>query len=68
MPRYPALFQVNTRVRLSELSDALGRSATLDDVTDAELDGLARDGESGLADAADYLGSLESALDREDNP
>jgi glycosidase len=43
-PRYPALFQVNTRVRMSELSAALGRAATLDDVTDAEIDGLARDG------------------------
>ena len=32
-PRYPALFQVNTRVRLSELSGTLGRFATLDDTT-----------------------------------
>src|SRR5262245_33723518 len=43
-PRYPLLFQINTRVRLSELSVVLGRPATLDDVTDAELDRLARDG------------------------
>ena len=43
-PRYPSLFQVNTRVRLSELSVALGRPATLDDVPDAELDRLAADG------------------------
>jgi len=43
-PSYPALFQVNTRVRLSELSQALGRPATLDDVPDAELDRLAADG------------------------
>ncbi len=43
-PRYPALFQVNTRVRLSELSAELGRKATLDDVPDAELDRLAEDG------------------------
>ncbi len=42
--RYPVLFQVNTRVRLAELSAALGRPATLDDVPDAELDALARDG------------------------
>jgi glycosidase len=42
--RYPSLFQVNTRVRLSELSWALGRPATLDDVTDGELDRLAADG------------------------
>jgi len=43
-PRYPSLFQINTRVRLSELGAALGRPATLDDVTDAELDRLARNG------------------------
>ncbi len=43
-PRYPALFQINTRVRLSELAIALGRPATLDDITDEELDRLARDG------------------------
>jgi glycosidase len=42
--RYPSLFQVNTRVRLSELSWSLGRPATLDDITDAELDRLADDG------------------------
>ncbi len=43
-PRYPSLFQMNTRVRLTELARALGRPATLDDVPDAELDGLAADG------------------------
>jgi len=43
-PRYPTLFQVNTRVRLSELSVAMGRPATLDDIPDAELDRLAADG------------------------
>jgi len=42
--RYPSLFEINTRVRLSELSAALGHPATLDHVTDAELDQLARDG------------------------
>ena len=40
----PSLYQVNTRVRLSELSAELGRPATLDDVPDAELDRLAADG------------------------
>ena len=40
-PRYPALFQVNTRVRLTELAASLGRKATLDDITDSELDRLA---------------------------
>ena len=43
-PRYPSLFQINTRVRLAELSRELRRPATLDDVTDEELDLLAADG------------------------
>jgi len=37
-PRCPALYQINTRVRLTELSHVLGRPATLDDFGDAELD------------------------------
>ncbi len=44
IPRYPTLFQVNTRVRLSERSAELGRAATLDDITDEEIDRLAKDG------------------------
>ena len=40
-PRYPSLYQINTRVWLTELSRALGRRATLDDIPDAELDRLA---------------------------
>lgn len=43
-PRYPALFQLNTRVRLAELAAALGRPATLDDLGETELDRLAEDG------------------------
>jgi hypothetical protein len=43
-PRYPALYQINTRVWLTELSRALGRRATLDDLPDAELDRLAEMG------------------------
>src|SRR5690349_21822247 len=39
--RYPSLYQINTRVWLTELSRGLGRRATLDDVPDAELDRLA---------------------------
>jgi glycosidase len=35
------LYQINTRVWLTELSHALGRPATLDDIPDAELDRLA---------------------------
>jgi glycosidase len=41
-PRYPSLFQINTRVWLTELSRGLGRVATLDDISDAELDRLAK--------------------------
>jgi hypothetical protein len=40
-PYYPTLYQINTRVWLTELSRALGERATLDDVPDAELDRLA---------------------------
>jgi hypothetical protein len=43
-PRYPSLYQINTRVWLTELSRNLGRPATLDDVPDAELDRLAEAG------------------------
>jgi glycosidase len=38
---YPSLYQINTRVWLTELSGQLGRAATLDDIADAELDHLA---------------------------
>jgi hypothetical protein len=41
---YPTLYQINTRVWLTELSRALGKRATLDDIPDAELDRLARMG------------------------
>jgi hypothetical protein len=41
-PLHPSLYQINTRVWLTELSQALGRPATLDDVPDAELDRLAK--------------------------
>lgn len=40
-PRYPSMFQINTRVWLTGLSRGLRRAATLDDVPDAELDRLA---------------------------
>lgn len=42
--RYPLLFQLNTRVRLAELTAALGHPATLDDLGEEELDRLAGDG------------------------
>ena len=40
--RYPTLYEINTRVWLTELSQSLGRPATLDDIPDAELDRLAQ--------------------------
>lgn len=43
-PLYPSLYQMNTRVRLTDLFEALGRPATLDDIPDADLDGLAARG------------------------
>ncbi len=40
----PSLYQINTRVWLTELSTSLGRPATLDDIPDAELDCLVKMG------------------------
>jgi hypothetical protein len=40
-PLYPSLYQINTRVWLTELSQQLGRPATFDDLPDAELDRIA---------------------------
>jgi hypothetical protein len=42
--RYPSLYQINTRVWLTELSRTFGRAATLDDVPDAALDRVAAQG------------------------
>jgi glycosidase len=39
--RYPSLYQINTRVWLTELARNLGRPATLDDIPDSELQRLA---------------------------
>ena len=44
LPLFPSLYQINTRVWLTELSRQLGRPATLDDIPDAELDRLAKMG------------------------
>ena len=44
LPAHPLLYQMNTRVWLTELSKSLGRPATLDDIPDAELDRLAKTG------------------------
>lgn len=43
-PRYPSLYQINTRVWLTELAGKLGRPATLDDIPDADLDRFAKMG------------------------
>jgi Alpha amylase, catalytic domain len=40
-PRYPSLYQINTRVWLTGLSRRLGKPVTLDDIPDSELDSLA---------------------------
>jgi hypothetical protein len=40
-PRYPSLYQVNTRVYLTEVARELGRPATLDDFPDGEIERLA---------------------------
>ena len=43
-PRYPSLYQINTRVWLTELSRTLGRAATLDDIPDAGIGSPGRAG------------------------
>ena len=40
MPRYPSLFQINTRVWLQRLSHQAGKPITLADIDDATLDGF----------------------------
>ena len=40
----PSIYQINTRVWLTELSRVLGKHATLDDIADTELDRLAAQG------------------------
>ena len=44
IPRYPTLYQINTRVWLNRLSLDAGRRITLADIDDATLDGLAEQG------------------------
>jgi hypothetical protein len=43
-PNYPSLYQVNTRVWLTEISQSIGREATLDDIPDFELSRIAKKG------------------------
>jgi len=44
MPRYPSLFQINTRVWLNDLSRKAGKPITLADIEDATFDGFAEQG------------------------
>ena len=44
MPRYPSLFQINTRVWLNHLSRKAGKPITLADIGNATFDGFARRG------------------------
>jgi glycosidase len=43
-PRYPSLYQINTRVWITDIETRIGRPATLDDIPDIELDRLAEMG------------------------
>ena len=43
-PRYPTLFQINTRVWLQRLSREAGKRVTLADIDDATIDGFAEQG------------------------
>jgi hypothetical protein len=44
LPAHPSLYQINTRVWLTELSRKLGKAVTLDDIPDGELDRVAHIG------------------------
>jgi glycosidase len=44
IPRYPSLFQINTRVWLQHLSREAGKPITLADIDDATFDGFAEKG------------------------
>jgi hypothetical protein len=55
---YPSLYQINTRVWLTELRCTLGRPATLDDIPDADLDHLAEQG----SDSPWFLSIWQTAL------
>jgi hypothetical protein len=66
-PRYPSLYQINTRVWLTALSRTLDRPATLDDIPEAELDRLAEMGfRLGLVPErlADWIGWSENLAEQ----
>ena len=44
IPRYPSLFQINTRVWLQRLSREAGKPITLADIDDTTIDGFAQNG------------------------
>jgi glycosidase len=44
VPRYPSLFQLNTRVWLERLSREAGKRVTLADIDDTTIDGFAEKG------------------------
>ncbi len=44
LPRYPSLYQINTRAWLHDLGARLGGPVTVDDISDASLDRVAQDG------------------------
>jgi hypothetical protein len=44
MPRYPSLFQINTRLWLQRLSREAGKRITLADIDDTIIDGFAQNG------------------------
>ena len=44
IPRYPSLFQINTRVWLQRLSREAGKRIALADIDDATVDGYAEQG------------------------
>src|SRR4029453_19539220 len=56
--KYPSLYQINDRVLLNDLSRNLRRRATLDDISDPELDRLA----SGGFDWLWFLGVWQTGL------
>src|SRR5262245_23682388 len=43
-PAYPSLYQINTRVWLTQLARSFGRTVTLDDIPEDELDRVASRG------------------------
>ena len=43
-PRYPSLYQINTRAWLHELGAGLGRSIALDEIPDGVIDRIVKDG------------------------